>query len=80
MIHSIYNLTRKGWLKALSFILALLLFIVILLNPQVFASYFGGHVPYLAIFVFYGMAILWIHGIGLDIHRTFWQLLFWRCV
>ncbi|VEI46478.1 cyd operon protein YbgE [Actinobacillus equuli subsp. equuli] len=76
MIHSLYNLTRKGWLKALSFILAGVLFAMILLNANLFAQHFGGHIPYLAILAFYGMAILWIHGIGFEIQSAIWRLVF----
>lgn len=76
MIHSFYNLTRKGWLKALSFILSSMLFVMILLNANLFAQYFGGHIPYLAILAFYGMTILWIHGIGFDIESTIWRVVF----
>ncbi|AFU19248.1 cyd operon protein YbgE [Actinobacillus suis] len=76
MIHSLYNLTRKGWLKALSFILAGVLFAMILLNANLFAQHFGGHIPYLAILAFYGMAILWIHGIGFEIESAIWRLTF----
>lgn len=76
MIHSLYHLTGKGWLKALSFLLATLLFAMILMNSITFAERFGGGVPYLAILAFYGMAILWIHGIGFEIRQMMWQLTF----
>lgn len=76
MIDSLYNLTRKGWLKALSFLLAVTMFITILLKVSVFAHYFGGTVPYLAILVFYAMAILFIHGVGFDIRGVIWKAIF----
>ncbi|MBV6539903.1 cyd operon protein YbgE [Ursidibacter maritimus] len=76
MIDLFYNLTRKGWLKALSFILATAMFASILLNANTFAMYFGGRIPYLAILVFYGMAILWIHGIGFEIKSIFFKAIF----
>ena len=76
MINSLYSLTRKGWLQALSFILALGMFISILLNSNIFAQYFGGKVPYLALLIFYGMAILMIHAIGFDIKKPVWQCIF----
>lgn len=76
MINTLYNLTAKGLLKALSFLLATALFTVILLNSTVFSQYFGGRIPYLAIFVFYGMAILWIHGIGFEIQTTIRKAVF----
>lgn len=76
MINSLYNLTRKGWLKALSFILACAMFAAILLKSSLFASTFGGQVPYLVLLVFYAMAVLWIHGIGFEIKAAFWQIAF----
>lgn len=76
MIDSLYNVTRKGWLKALSFILAAALFVVVLLKSSLFAQQFGGQVPYLAVLVFYGMSILWIHGVGLEIKLPLWQAIF----
>lgn len=76
MINTLYNLTAKGLLKALSFILATALFATILLNSTAFAIHFGGHIPYLAVFAFYGMAILWIHGIGFEIRSTIWKAIF----
>lgn len=76
MINTLYNLTAKGLLKALSFILATSLFAIILLNSTAFAELFGGKIPYWAIIVFYGMAILWIHGIGFEIRTTVWKLIF----
>lgn len=57
MIHKLYNLTAKGLLKALSFILAAVLFATIWVNSTAFALSFGGKTPYLAMLVFYGMAI-----------------------
>lgn len=76
MIDLLYNVTRKGWLRALSFILSTAMFVVILLQSYAFAYHFGGAVPYLAILVFYGMAILWIHGIGFEIRSRFFRLMF----
>lgn len=76
MITLLYNITRKGWLQALSFILATAMFAVILMNASHFAQLFGGAIPYLAILVFYGMAILWIHGIGFEIKSTSFKLIF----
>ncbi|QIM63327.1 cyd operon protein YbgE [Pasteurellaceae bacterium Orientalotternb1] len=76
MINSLYNVTRKGWLKALSFILATAMFAAILMNSFTFAQHFGGNIPYLAILVFYGMAILWIHGIGFEIKSAAFKLIF----
>lgn len=76
MIHSLYNLTGKGWLKALSFLLATAMFVLILMKSATFSQFFGGAVPYLAILVFYAMAILWIHGIGFEIQTNPFKLIF----
>ncbi|WP_294087954.1 cyd operon protein YbgE [uncultured Actinobacillus sp.] len=76
MINSLYSLTRKGWLQALSFILALGMFIAILMYSNVFAHHFGGKIPYLALLVFYGMAILMIHAVGFDIKSLLWKCIF----
>ncbi len=76
MVDKLYNLTSKGLLKALSFILAIILFALILLNSTDFATQFGGRIPYLAILSFYGMAVLFIHGVGFEIKSTLWQLIF----
>lgn len=76
MIHTLYNLTAKGLLKALSFIIATALFAIIWVNSTAFADIFGGKVPYLAILAFYAMAILWIHGIGFEIRSTIWKAIF----
>lgn len=76
MINTLYNLTAKGLLKALSFILASVLFAVIFINSPVFALIFGGKIPFGAIIVFYAMAILWIHGIGFEIRSVFWKAVF----
>ena len=76
MIHLLYNLTSKGLLKALSFLLASGLFAMILLKSTTFELYFGGKIPYFALLAFYGMGILWIHGIGFEIRSKIWQLVF----
>lgn len=76
MINLLYRLTSKGLLKALSFLLATALFVIILLNSTAFAQHFGGQIPYRAIIAFYGMGILWIHGIGFEIKSQIWQLIF----
>ncbi|HHW7567313.1 TPA: cyd operon protein YbgE [Mannheimia haemolytica] len=76
MIHKLYNLTAKGLLKALSFILATVLFATIWVNSTAFALSFGGKTPYLAMLVFYGMAILWVHGIGFEIRAAIWKVIF----
>ncbi len=76
MINALYNLTAKGLLKALSFILASALFVMFITNSTAFAAHFGGKVPYLALLAFYGMAILWIHGIGFEIKSQIWRAIF----
>ncbi len=76
MIKSLYELTNKGVLKPLSFVSATLLFIAIALFSKKFTAYFGGHQFYLAILVFYGMSILWIHGVGFEIKSTVMKFIF----
>lgn len=76
MINSLYNVTRKGWLKALSFILSTAMFVLILLKSSLFAHYFGQVSPLLVILVFYAMVILWIHGSGFEIKTTRWRGIF----
>ena len=76
MIHLLYNLTSKGLLKALSFLLASGLFAMILLKSTTFELYFGGKIPYFALLAFYGMGILWIHGIGFEIKSSVWRAIF----
>lgn len=76
MIHSLYQLTAKGLLKALSFLLATVLFGLILWDSVSFAQQFGGKTPFLVVLVFYGMSILWIHGIGFEIKTTLWKAVF----
>lgn len=76
MIDLLYNLTRKGGFKALSFLLASAMFGLILLKSALFAQHFGGSVPYWAVLVFYAMAILWIHGISFEIRSAVWKALF----
>ncbi|MCK3654412.1 cytochrome bd biosynthesis protein [Pasteurellaceae bacterium Macca] len=76
MIDSLYQITKKGWLTALSFILAVVMFGAILLHSNSFALHFGGKIPYLAVLVFYGMAILFIHGVGFEIRSTVWKGIF----
>ena len=76
MIHLLYHLTSKGLLKALSFPLASGLFAMILLKSTAFGIYFGGKIPYFALLAFYGMGILWIHGIGFEIKSPVWRAIF----
>ncbi|VTU08163.1 Cyd operon protein YbgE [Actinobacillus indolicus] len=76
MINSLYQLTRKGWLQALSFLLSIAMFGMILLYSTTFAMHFGGKIPYLVIIVFYGMLVLFIHGFGFQINSTLWQMVF----
>ncbi|QGM81288.1 cyd operon YbgE family protein [Otariodibacter oris] len=76
MIDSLYNSTRKGWLKAFSFIISTVMFISILLFSERFSTHFGGQTPYLVLLVLYGMTILWIHGIGFEIRLHLFKAVF----
>lgn len=76
MIDSLYNVTRKGWLTALSFILASAMFVMILLKSSLFAEHFGGAFPLFVLLTFYAMVILWIHGSGFVIKSSLWKACF----
>lgn len=76
MIDSLYNVTRKGWLKALSFILSSAMFVAILLKSSLFAEHFGGAFPLPVLLTFYAMVILWIHGAGFEIQTRLWKGIF----
>ena len=60
MINSLYQLSNKGSLRTLSFILTALR---------------TAH-PVWILAIFWGLINLWIHGIGFDIRRAIWQLVF----
>lgn len=76
MIDFLYNLTRKGWLKALSFILAIALFVLVLKTSARFSELFGSNALYVALAIFYAMSILFIHGFGFEIRSKVWKTLF----
>ena len=85
MINSLYQLSNKGSLRTLSFILALLgayiLFMLFLtaaffLNLSQFSTALRTAHPAWILTIFWGLINLWIHGIGFDIRRAIWQLVF----
>ncbi|MFC0309237.1 cyd operon protein YbgE [Gallibacterium trehalosifermentans] len=76
MIRSLYQLTNKGSLRALSFILAIVLTVSIFTHTEVFALNLGGISPIYTLLIFWSVATLWIHGIGLEIYSAIWKLLF----
>ncbi|MFC0322940.1 cyd operon YbgE family protein [Gallibacterium melopsittaci] len=76
MIQSLYQLTNKGSLRALSFILAIILTISIFTHTEFFALNLGGISPIYTLIIFWSVATLWIHGFGLELYRTIWKLLF----
>ena len=71
MINSLYQLSNKGSLRTLSFILALFLTAAFFLNLNQFSTALRtAHPAWI-------LAInLWIHGIGFEIRRAIWQLVF----
>lgn len=76
MIQSLYQLTNKGSLRALSFVLALVLTASIFTHKEIFALNLGGISPIYTLIIFWSVVTLWIHGFGLEIYRTIWKLLF----
>ena len=64
MINSLYQLSNKGSLRTLSFILALFLTAAFFFNLNQFSTALRTAHP------------AWIHGIGFDIRRAIWQLVF----
>ncbi|BFU60151.1 MULTISPECIES: cyd operon protein YbgE [Rodentibacter] len=76
MIQSLYQYVNKGSLRTLSFILAIVLTLVFFFNFNQFSTQLRTANPFLILFILWGLVILWIHGIGFKINRTFWQLIF----
>lgn len=76
MIQSLYQLTNKGSLRALSFILVVVLTASIFTHTERFALNLGGISPIYTLIIFWSVVTLWIHGFGLEIYRTVWRLLF----
>ena len=72
MINSLYQLSNKGSLRTLSFILALFLTAAFFLNLNQFST----ALPAWILTIFWGLINLWIHGIGFEIRRAIWQLVF----
>lgn len=76
MIQSLYQYTNKGSLRTLSFILAILLTLAFFFNLDQFSTQLRTANPFFILFILWGLVILWIHGIGFKIERTFWQMIF----
>lgn len=76
MIQSLYQYVNKGSLRTLSFILALGLTLAFFFNIDQFSTQLRTANPFLVLFILWGVVTLWIHGIGFEINRTFWQALF----
>ena len=76
MINSLYQLSNKGSLRTLSFILALFLTAAFFLNLSQFSTALRTAHPAWILTIFWGLINLWIHGIGFDIRRAIWQLVF----
>ncbi|AWX15056.1 cytochrome bd biosynthesis protein [Mergibacter septicus] len=76
MIDFLYQLVNKGSFRALSFILALGLTISIFTHTKLFALNFGGISPLITLTIFWSVVSLWIHGMGLDLHKKLWKLVF----
>lgn len=76
MINSLYQLSNKGSLRTLSFILALFLTAAFFLNLNQFSTALRTAHPAWILAIFWGLINLWIHGIGFEIRRAIWQLVF----
>ncbi|MBE2898858.1 cytochrome bd biosynthesis protein [Pasteurellaceae bacterium 20609_3] len=76
MIDKLYQSVNKGSWRALSLILAVVLMVSFFLNAKRFALDFGGPSPLFTSFLIWGTSILWIHGMGLDLIKARWKLIF----
>lgn len=76
MIQSLYQYVNKGSLRTLSFILAIALTFAFFFNFDEFATGLRTVNPLLTLFILWGVVTSWIHGIGFEINRTFWQIVF----
>ena len=76
MINSLYQLSNKGSLRTLSFILALFLTAAFFLNLSQFSTALRTAHPAWILAIFWGLINLWIHGIGFDIRRAIWAACF----
>ncbi|MBE2893864.1 cyd operon YbgE family protein [Spirabiliibacterium falconis] len=76
MLNKLYQSVNKGSWRALSLILAAVLMVTMFLNAKRFALDFGGPSPLFTSFLIWGTSILWIHGMGLDLIKTRWKLIF----
>lgn len=76
MIQSLYQYVNKGSLRTLSFILAIVITLAFFFNVDQFSTHLRTANPLLILFILWGLVTSWIHGIGFEIHRTFWQGVF----
>ncbi|MGY4677349.1 cyd operon protein YbgE [Pasteurella sp. P03HT] len=76
MINSLYQIFNKGSLRTLSFILAIFITLCFFLNIHDFSTHLRAAPAIVVLFSIWGTGILWIHGMGFEIHSTFWQLVF----
>ncbi|OOF87626.1 cyd operon protein YbgE [Rodentibacter ratti] len=76
MIQFLYQYVNKGSLRTLSFILAIVLTLAFLFNFNLFSTQLRTANPFLILFILWGVVCAWIHGIGFEINRTFWQVIF----
>lgn len=76
MLNSLYNLTNKGSLRTLSFILALLLTLCFLSNFHQFATQLRIVNPIFVICLIWSICVLWVHGFGFEIKTTWLKIFF----
>lgn len=80
MINSAYQLLNKGSLRTLSLVLAIVLTICFFFNINDFSTNLRTALAIQILFILWGMVILWIHGIGLNIRATIWKIVFFPLV
>lgn len=76
MISNAYQYVNKGSWRALSFILAITITAFFFFNIQQFSTALRSQPAFLVISLLWATVIMWIHGMGLEFHRTIWKIVF----
>lgn len=76
MINALYQQLNKGSLRALSFILAVMVTLFFFFNINEFASQLRVASPFWVMALIWATMILWIHGIGFEIRSVVWKCVF----
>lgn len=75
-INQTYHLVNKGSYRALSLVFAILMILLIFFNTERFALDLGGPSPLFTLYLLWGTTVLWVHGIGFNLEKWTWQLIF----